>query len=232
MMIHDIKRPDYRNLPKFYRYLQKLRKCVMMSHMKKKLAMMMSLLLLAGCAGKTAAKQDGTEEGLTAEKHAVITVQDYGEIYIDLDRDSAPVTVDNFVQLTEEGFYDGLTFHRIMDGFILQGGDPEGNGFGGSDATIFGEFSSNGFDNPIKHVAGVISMARATDPDSGSSQFFILLSDQPHLDGNYAAFGWVADDKSMKVARKIAADSKPLDNNGTIAPEDQPVITSIKMLDD
>lgn len=232
MMIQDMERSDYRNLPKFYRYLQNPHKCGMMSVMKKQIAMMMSLLLLTGCAGKTAANQDASEEGLTAEKHAVITVKDYGDIYIDLDRDSAPVTVDNFVQLTEEGFYDGLTFHRIMDGFILQGGDPQGDGFGGSDATIIGEFSSNGFDNPIKHVAGVISMARATDPDSGSSQFFILLSDQPHLDGNYAAFGWVADENSMKVARKIAADSKPLDNNGTIAPEDQPVIISIKMLDD
>ena len=231
-MIQDMERSDYRNLPKFYRNLQKCHKCGMMSVMKKHIAMMMSLLLLTGCAGKTAANQDASEEGLTAEKHAVITVKDYGDIYIDLDRDSAPVTVDNFVQLTEEGFYDGLTFHRIMDGFILQGGDPQGDGFGGSDATIIGEFSSNGYDNPIKHVAGVISMARATDPDSGSSQFFILLSDQPHLDGNYAAFGWVADDNSMKVCRKIAADSKPLDNNGTIAPEDQPVITSITMLDD
>lgn len=127
----------------------------------------------------------------TKKPIATITMEDGKVIKIELYPDDAPVTVENFVNLASEGFYDGLTFHRIIEGFMIQGGDPEGTGMGGSDENIYGEFLSNGFDNPIKHERGVISMARAMDPDSASSQFFIMHEDAPHLDGNYAAFGKV-----------------------------------------
>ena len=165
------------------------------------------------------------EKDLSAMPQAVISVENYGDIVVALDADAAPATVENFMGLAKSGFYDGLTFHRIMDGFMIQGGDPNGNGTGGSDQTIAGEFASNGFDNPISHVKGVISMARSSDPDSASSQFFITVADSTFLDGEYAAFGYVTE--GMEVADKIAKDAKPLDNNGTIPPEAQPVITSI-----
>ena len=157
--------------------------------------------------------------------HAQITVKDYGTITVALDADAAPVTVENFEKLAREGFYDGLTFHRIIDGFMIQGGDPLGNGTGGSDETIVGEFASNGHENPISHVKGVISMARSQNPDSASSQFFITVADSTFLDGDYAAFGYVTD--GMEVADQIAKEAEPVDGNGTIPPEAQPVIESI-----
>ena len=120
--------------------------------------------------------------------HAKIKVKDYGTIEVELDGDTAPITVANFIKLVNEKFYDGLTFHRIMSGFMIQGGDPLGNGTGGSDETIKGEFSSNGVENNISHKRGVISMARSSDPDSASSQFFIMHQDSTYLDGEYAAF--------------------------------------------
>lgn len=171
-------------------------------------------------SGAAAAQKD-----TDAMPHAVITVEKYGAITVALDAEAAPATVENFIKLSKEGFYDGLTFHRIMDGFMIQGGDPNGNGTGGSDENIKGEFASNGFENPISHVKGVISMARAADPDSASSQFFITVADSTFLDGEYAAFGYVTE--GMDVADKIAAEAQPVDGNGTILPEDQPVITSI-----
>jgi peptidyl-prolyl cis-trans isomerase B (cyclophilin B) len=116
-----------------------------------------------------------------------------------------------------------------MDGFMIQGGDPSGNGTGGSDKTIKGEFAANGVDNPISHKAGVISMARAQDPDSASSQFFITVADSEFLDGQYAAFGHVTE--GMDVALQIAKDAEPIDGNGTIPPEAQPVIESIRITD-
>lgn len=161
--------------------------------------------------------------------HVEIVVADYGTIKLELDGDTAPVTVQNFMDLANSGFYDGLTFHRLMDGFMIQGGDPLGNGTGGSDQNIVGEFAANGYDNNISHVKGVISMARAQDPNSASSQFFITVADDEFLDGQYAAFGHVTE--GQDVADKIAADAKPLDDNGTIAPEDQPVIETIKVVD-
>ncbi len=116
-----------------------------------------------------------------------------GIIKLEIDEKAAPVTAANFLKLVKEGFYDGLTFHRVIKGFMIQGGDPLGNGTGGSKNTIKGEFAANGFNNPIKHTRGVISMARAMDPDSASSQFFIMHADAPHLDGSYAAFGHVVE---------------------------------------
>ena len=158
---------------------------------------------------------------------AVIDVKDYGTITVELYPDVAPITVENFVSLAKKGFYDGLTFHRIIKGFMIQGGDPLGNGTGGSDKTIKGEFSGNGVNNPLKHTRGVISMARSSDPNSASSQFFIMHEDAPHLDGQYAAFGKVTD--GMEVVDKIANDAKPVDGNGTIPSSKQPVINSIKI---
>ena len=161
--------------------------------------------------------------------HAKIKVKDYGTIEVELDGDTAPITVANFIKLVNEKFYDGLTFHRIMSGFMIQGGDPLGNGTGGSDETIKGEFSSNGVENNISHKRGVISMARSSDPDSASSQFFIMHQDSTYFDGEYAAFGKVT--KGMKVVDKICEDATPTDGNGTIEKADQPVIESIRMVD-
>lgn len=161
--------------------------------------------------------------------HAKIKVKDYGTIEVELDGDTAPITVANFIKLVNEKFYDGLTFHRIMSGFMIQGGDPLGNGTGGSDETIKGEFSSNGVENNISHKRGVISMARSSDPDSASSQFFIMHQDSTYLDGEYAAFGKVT--KGMKVVDKICEDATPTDGNGTIEKADQPVIENIRMVD-
>ena len=133
----------------------------------------------------------------------VIIEMDNGSmIKIALDPTAAPITVANFEKLVKEGFYDGLTIHRIIPGFMIQGGDPAGNGTGGSKENIKGEFASNGINNPLKHTRGVISMARAMDPDSASSQFFIMHADAPHLDGNYAAFGKVVE--GMDVVDQIA----------------------------
>lgn len=161
--------------------------------------------------------------------HVEITVRDYGTMKLELYGDDAPLTVENFLKLAREGFYDGLTFHRIIDGFMIQGGDPTGTGLGGSDARIKGEFSRNGVDNPISHKEGVISMARSSDPNSASSQFFITVADASFLDGQYAAFGKVTD--GYDVARLVARDARPVDGNGTIRRAEQPVIEKIAVVD-
>ena len=170
-----------------------------------------------------------TSQELTGIHHADISIRDYGDIKVELDADTAPITVTNFVKLAQEGFYDGLTFWRIMDGFMMQGGDPKGNGTGGSGETIKGEFSSNGVKNDISHVRGVISMARANDPDSGSSQFFIVHEDSTFLDGDYAAFGKVTE--GMDIVDEICKNANPTDDNGTIKADEQPVIDSIQITD-
>ena len=141
----------------------------------------------------------------------------------------APNTVNNFISLINKGFYDGLIFHRVIRGFMIQGGDPEGTGRGGSDETIKGEFSENGVKNDISHERGVISMARSSDPDSASSQFFIVQSDSTYLDGQYAAFGHVTE--GMDIVDQICKDAKPTDNNGTISADEQPVMTSVTIID-
>lgn len=170
-----------------------------------------------------------TDEQVTGIHHAEISVQDYGTISLELDADTAPVTVTNFIKLAQDGFYNGLTFHRIMDGFMIQGGDPLGNGMGGSDENIEGEFSSNGVDNNISHTRGTISMARAADPNSASSQFFIVQTDSTFLDGDYAGFGHVTE--GIEIVDKICQDAQPTDDNGTIPSDAQPVIQSIVILD-
>ncbi len=170
-----------------------------------------------------------SEELLSGKHHVKIIVKGYGTIKAELDADTAPISVTNFIDLAQDGFYDGLTFHRIISGFMIQGGDPLGNGTGGSDQTIKGEFSENGVENDISHVRGTISMARSQDYDSASSQFFIMHADTPGLDGQYAAFGTVTE--GMEVVDKICEDTPVTDENGTVEPEDQPVIKKIKVLD-
>ena len=216
--------------------------------MLKKIFAALCVLAMAGCTTATsgtaasenrsdaASVQETAAPAETAETtgygihHAEITIKDYGTITLELDGETAPITVENFVTLAKDGFYDGLTFHRIMDGFMIQGGDPEGNGTGGSGTTIKGEFAKNGVVNDISHKAGVISMARnSVSMDSASSQFFICVADSEFLDGQYAAFGHVTE--GLEIAQKIAKDAKPIDNNGTILPEEQPVIESVKILD-
>ncbi len=173
------------------------------------------------------AQSSGSE--VSGKHYVQIEVQDYGTITAELDADVAPITVANFLKLVNEGFYDGLTFHRIIDGFMIQGGDPQGNGTGGSEETIKGEFSANGVQNDISHVRGVLSMARSNAYNSASSQFFIVHEDSPHLDGSYAAFGYVL--SGMEVVDAICQNTPVTDSNGSVAKENQPVITSIRVID-
>lgn len=167
---------------------------------------------------------------LTGKHHAEIVIAEYGKLELELDADVAPITVTNFVNLAKKGFYNGLTFHRIMSGFMIQGGDPNGDGTGGSEETIKGEFKSNGVENTMSHKRGVISMARTqNDPDSASSQFFIVQADSDFLDGDYAAFGKVT--AGMDIVDKICQSVQPIDNNGTVPADQQPKITAIKVID-
>ena len=163
------------------------------------------------------------DESLTY--YADIVIADYGTITVQLDQASAPITVENFVELAQSGFYDGLTFHRIDEGFMMQGGDPNGDGTGGSDETIVGEFTDNGYDNTLSHTRGAISMARSNNYDSASSQFFIVHEDSEFLDGQYAAFGYVTE--GMDIVDAICEAAVPIDSNCLIAEEEQPIITSI-----
>lgn len=194
-----------------------------------KFGMVMLLAIsLVGCGSDDSSK-DKKDDLLSGNHHAVIDVKDYGVIKVELNADEAPITVTNFVKLAKDGFYDGLTFHRIINGFMIQGGDPEGNGTGGSDETIKGEFSANGVDNVLKHTRGAISMARSQDYDSASSQFFIMHETNDSLDGQYAVFGYVYE--GMDVVDKIATSVPVTDNNGTVEAQNQPVINSIKITD-
>lgn len=165
----------------------------------------------------------------TGTHHAEMVIKDYGTVKMELYADIAPITVANFAKLVNKGFYNGLTFHRIISGFMIQGGDPLGNGTGGSDEEIKGEFALNGVENSISHTRGTISMARASAYNSASSQFFIMHQDYTGLDGAYAAFGKVTE--GMEFVDKICEDVVPVDNNGTVLKSKQPVIESIKMID-
>ena len=190
--------------------------------------------LISGCGGDTESSSSekatsavSNEETTSASTDttdykssytAIIDVKDYGKIEVELYEELAPITVKNFVDLAKDGFYDGLTFHRIITGFMIQGGDPLGNGT---------EFAQNGVENNLSHTRGVISMARSNDPDSASSQFFIVQADSTYLDGQYAAFGKVT--KGMDIVDKICEDTPVTDSNGTVEKKNQPVINSIKI---
>ena len=199
-------------------------------------AIILALFVVTGCQKQEETpkkseqkKTEASEELLSGTHHAEIQVKDYGTITVELDADTAPITVTNFVNLAKDGFYDNLTFHRIMDGFMIQGGDPNGDGTGGADQTIKGEFSSNGVENEISHTRGTISMARAQDPDSASSQFLIVQEESDYLDGNYAAFGHVT--SGMEIVDQICKDVPVEDDNGTVKAENQPVIEKITITD-
>lgn len=162
----------------------------------------------------------------TGKHHAVITIKDYGDIALELDADIAPITVANFAKLVNDNFYEGLTFHRIMNGFMMQGGAPKENQ---TAETIKGEFNENGINNSISHVRGTISMARTTINDSASSQFFIVHKDSLFLDGKYAGFGHVT--SGMEIVDKICENTPVTDDNGTVLEKDQPIIEKIVMID-
>ncbi len=172
---------------------------------------------------------DENDPYATGIHHATIEVEGYGTIEVALNANVAPISVSNFCNLANQGFYDGLTFHRIIDGFMIQGGDPNGDGTGGSTQNIKGEFSKNGVENPISHVRGTISMARSSSYDSGSSQFFIMQKTTTSLDGQYAAFGSVT--SGMEVVDAICANVQVEDSNGTVASQNQPKITKITVTD-
>ena len=177
-------------------------------------------ILLLGCTNKT-------EKEKTYD--IAITIKDYGTIYATLNATQAPITVKNFLKLVDEKFYDGLTFHRVVKDFMIQGGDPKGNGTGGSEETILGEFANNGVNNTLSHTRGAISMARnGIDNNSASSQFFIVHKDSTYLDGDYAVFGYVT--KGMEIVDQICEKTKVEEDGETVAKENQPIIESIRRI--
>lgn len=204
-------------------------------------AILVSALLavtICGCAKKSSSSSSSSSntkfsaDNFKQTDSVEIEVANYGKIVVGLDANAAPITVANFKKLVGEGFYNGLTFHRIISDFMMQGGDPKGDGTGGSEKTIKGEFTENGVNNLLAHTRGAISMARSNDMDSASSQFFIVhqtsSNNSKSLDGKYCCFGYVQ--SGMEVVDKIIADAKPTDSNGTIPAASQPKITSIKLL--
>ncbi len=213
--------------------------------MKKFLVLIITLsLALTGCSITPEEPAEPTtepsveaapEDAATGEEAPVvdgpqieISIEGYGIIKATLDPSAAPISVENFVNLINEGFYDGLTFHRIIDGFMMQGGDPTGTGSGSAETKIKGEFAQNGVENPISHTSGVLSMARSQDMDSASCQFFIVHEDSTFLDGAYAGFGHVTE--GMDVVDAICKGATVEDSNGTVLAENQPVIEYIKVV--
>lgn len=202
---------------------------------KRSLSLLLALVLLVSLTALTGCKSNDSKtptQSITAytlknEKDpvATITMENGGVITVELYPDVAPNTVANFITLANQGFYDGLIFHRVIKGFMIQGGDPNGNGTGGSSQRIKGEFSANGVQNDLKHTRGVLSMARSSAMDSASSQFFIMHADAPHLDGQYAAFGKVI--SGMEVVDAICENTPVTDRNGTVTKANQPVIERI-----
>ncbi len=189
------------------------------------------LTALTSCKGSGLDKYK--EDTSTEEKetyYVAMDIKDHGLIIVELDRTAAPITVDNFIKLVRADFYNGLTFHRVIENFMIQGGDPLANGKGGSDEEIYGEFLANGYYNPISHKRGVISMARSDDPNSASSQFFICNADATSLDLQYAAFGHVVE--GMDVVDKITSSTaKYGDYNGTIQKKsNQAVIREMRVI--
>ncbi len=199
-------------------------------------ALLCLVMVLAGftACGKSEEKPNNSTNASTSTNstngihHVEMVIKDYGTVKLELNADEAPITVENFISLAEDGFYDGVPFHRLDKDFVLQGGDPDGNGIGGSDKPIKGEFYANGVQNDIKHKRGVISMARTGDPNSASSQFFICLDDMTagSLDGNYAAFGHITE--GMDVIDELCQNTP----ESNALPKDlQPIIETIRVID-
>ena len=185
------------------------------------------LALLASCGKK---EPEPTESPyLSGLHHVELVIKDYGTISLELDADTAPISVTNFINLAKAGFYDGLTFHRIINGFMMQGGGFTEDGLPKSADNIKGEFAKNGVTNNIDHDRGVISMARATDFNSASSQFFIMHKKADHLDGQYAAFGHVTE--GMDIVDQICENTPVQNKNGSVALADRPVIETIRVID-
>ena len=203
--------------------------------MKKHLLSILLLCLLfslTACSRQTSGNSSTSDVNtqLSGKHHVAIEVNNYGTIEVELDADTAPITVTNFINLANSGFYNGLTFHRVIDGFMIQGGDPNGDGTGGSSEKIKGEFKSNGVQNNISHVRGTISMARSSANNSASSQFFIMQKDTTSLDGQYAAFGTVT--SGMDIIDKICKDCTDTNQNGVITDKSkQPVISTVRVVD-
>lgn len=190
--------------------------------MKKILALLLALLCLAPVLSSCG------EDAIPERPVVEMKVKNFGTIRLELRHDQAPLTVENFLSLTEKGFYDGLTFHRIVQNFMIQGGDPKGNGTGGSEKTIKGEFLKNGVNNTLTHTRGTISMARSPAYDSASSQFFICNADSTFLDGNYAAFGYVTE--GMEVVDAITEYARALGYTESVPKADQPIIESVRRI--
>ncbi len=174
-------------------------------------------------------KEFSEDELLSGLHHVEMEIQDKGVIKLELDADQAPVTVTNFINLSNEGFYDGLSFHRILSGSLIQGGSPTYDATGSVGYTIKGEFSANGVDNTLSHTRGAISMARTNDYDGGGCQFFIMAADAVGYDGQYAVFGYVTE--GMEIVDDICNNTQTQDWNGTVAREDQPVISKVTVID-
>ncbi len=192
-------------------------------NIKKIISVLFTVVLLCGIFSscKSDAEKQASKNEEKSHPVATIAVKDYGVIVVELYQDIAPNTVANFISLAKEGFYNGLTFHRVINGFMIQGGDPDGNGTGGPGYSIKGEFTANGFENNLSHVPGVISMARATPYDSAGSQFFICTADCTGLDGQYASFGKVT--SGLDVAYEIAKQG----SNSNSTPDEPIVIERI-----
>lgn len=199
--------------------------------MKKIISLVLVILVftfsLMACEKKNEQTKTGGKQ--MVKPKIEISVKEYGKMQFELDPENAPLTVENFLKLAKSGFYNDLTFHRIIAGFMIQGGDPLGNGTGGSPDKIKGEFAENGVDNKIEHRRGVISMARSQSFDSASSQFFICHEDATFLDGQYAAFGKIL--SGIEIVDKICEDTRVLDGNGTVSKLEQPVIEYVKVIE-
>ena len=196
-----------------------------MKKLKIFLVLLLTILVVSGC-GLFEAKNNLYKDVIKIK----IEVKDYGTMEAELYPNIAPVTVDNFVSLVKSGFYDGLTFHRIMPDYMIQGGDPTGTGSGGLDQKIKGEFMANGYDNALKHERGVLSMARlGSDYNSASCQFFIMQTTKTNFDGHYAAFGKVT--KGIEIVDEIVKNTKIENEKGTVLKENQPVINKIYIVE-
>ena len=191
--------------------------------MKRKLALVLAMLMLltvfAGCGGN---------KEWTGKHKVEIEVKNYGTITLEINCDTAPQTASNFLNLAKKGFYNGLTFHRVINGFAIYGGDPNGDGTGNAGSTIVGEFISNGYNNPLSNIRGAIGMARGINYNSASSQFYILQESNTFLDGDFAVFGYVT--SGMEVVDQICSTVVATGEDGYVAPDNQPKISSVKVV--